>query len=142
MDVLRSGADQIQTSMRKTMASCSMFLWKNMENVLRKYGQPKLAWANCPSGDSNVLDFRDNAMFDRCEKWRQDAVQRYADKLTGYLNDIVAMVRGGYQKCPKNISALCVLDVHSRDTIQDLANTINSPMDFDWLCQLRCYSYS
>ena len=60
-------------------------------------------------------------------------------KLTGYLNDIVAMVRGEVPKIVrKTISALCVLDVHSRDTIQDLADTnIKSPMDFDWLCQLR-----
>ena len=49
------------------------------------------------------------------------------------------MVRGEVPKIVrKTISALCVLDVHSRDTVQDLANAkISSPMDFDWLCQLR-----
>ena len=69
------------------------------------------------------------------------AVQAYADVLSEYINDIIKMVRGKIPKLVrKTVSPLVVLDVHSRDVTQELANLgICDPSDFDWLCQLRYY---
>jgi dynein heavy chain len=135
--------DQIQNAMRKTMAYV-------LDTSMEMYGEqaPKgerTEWLRHWPGQivlavtQTYWTTETTQCLTEAKNGDKDAVQRYADKLTGYLNDIVAMVRGEVPKIVrKTISALCVLDVHSRDTIQDLANAnITSPMDFDWLCQLR-----
>jgi dynein heavy chain, axonemal len=135
--------DQIQTAMRKTMA---FFLDESMEAYgveTPKGGRTK--WlANYPgqivlSVTQTYWTIETTAALQDAANGNKEALQKYTDHLTGFLNDIVAMVRGEVPKIVrKTISALCVLDVHSRDTVQDLANAkISSPMDFDWLCQLR-----
>ena len=135
--------DQIQSAMRKTMAYvCDV--------SMEEYGKQtpnggRTEWlADYPGqivlGVSQTYwTAETKAVLTEAQQGDKDAVQNYADVLTGYLNDIVAMVRGEVPKIVrKTISALCVLDVHSRDTVQSLADhEICSPMDFDWLCQLR-----
>ena len=38
------------------------------------------------------------------------------------------------------LGALTVIDVHARDTVQQLANSnVSSPNDFQWISQLRYY---
>ena len=135
--------DQIQTAMRKTMAYV-------LDVSMEKYAErtpigERTEWLRNWPGQivlavTQTFWTRETTeCLMEAKNGDQEAVQRYADKLTTYLNDIVAMVRGEVPKIVrKTISALCVLDVHSRDTIQDLANAkISSPLDFDWLCQLR-----
>ena len=135
--------DQIQTAMRKTMAYI-------LDTSMDEYGiqSPKgdrTKWlADYPgqvvlSVTQTYWTAETTSVLTQAAEGDKNALQKYADKLTGYLNDIVAMVRGEVPKIVrKTISALCVLDVHSRDTVQDLADAkICSPMDFDWLCQLR-----
>ena len=135
--------DQIQTAMRKTMAYI-------LDTAMEEYGIQtpqggRTKWlADYPgqivlSVTQTYWTSETTDVLNRAKEGDKDALQIYTDKLTGYLNDIVAMVRGEVPKIVrKTISALCVLDVHSRDTVQDLVNgNICSPMDFDWLSQLR-----
>ena len=66
----------------------------------------------------------------------------YAVKHSGYITDIIKMVRDPAlsKLVRKTVSPLCVLDVHSRDVVEDLAKKgIENANDFDWLCQLRYY---
>ena len=70
-----------------------------------------------------------------------EATEKYSAKLTGYIQDIIKMVRGEIPKLVrKTVSPLVVLDVHARDVIDNLVKLgIDDPNDFDWLCQLRYY---
>ena len=135
--------DQIQTAMRKTMAyvlDTSMEAYGvespkggRTEWLARYPGQIVLSVTQTYWTQETTTALTEAADGDK------DALKKYTDHLTGYLNDIVAMVRGEVPKIVrKTISSLCVLDVHSRDTLQNLQDAkIDSPMDFDWLCQLR-----
>ena len=66
-------------------------------------------------------------------------VQRYADKCTEQLNDIIELVRGQLTKLQRQaVGAMCVLDVHARDMTAGLAEEgVKSPLDFSWLAQMR-----
>jgi dynein heavy chain, axonemal len=66
-------------------------------------------------------------------------VQRYADKCTDQLNEIIELVRGQLTRLQRQaIGAMCVLDVHARDMTTALAEEgIKSPLDFSWLAQMR-----
>ncbi len=65
----------------------------------------------------------------------------YAKQLQGQLGDIVKLVRGDMPKLARvSVGAMVTIDVHSRDVTEELAaNGIDSPEDFEWLCQLRYY---
>lgn len=67
----------------------------------------------------------------------------YFKVLQKQLQDIVQLVRGDLPKLMRTaIGAMVTLDVHSRDTIGQLAETgMSSPLDFDWIAQLRYYWY-
>ena len=66
-------------------------------------------------------------------------LNKYTEKLTGQLNDIVDLVRGQLTKLQRSaVGAMCVLDVHARDMTQILADEgVASPLDFSWLAQMR-----
>ena len=66
----------------------------------------------------------------------------HAAKHTQYIQDIIKMVRDPTlsKLVRKTVSPLCVLDVHARDVVEDLVvKGVDSPTDFDWLCQMRYY---
>jgi dynein heavy chain len=66
----------------------------------------------------------------------------YAERHTNYITDIIKMVRDPSlsKLVRKTVIPLCVLDVHARDVVLDLASKgVESALDFDWLCQLRVY---
>ena len=67
----------------------------------------------------------------------------YYEVLKNQLKDIVTLVRGDLPKLARTaIGAMVTLDVHSRDTVQQLADAgVSSPFDFDWISQLRYYWY-
>ncbi|EGD75848.1 dynein heavy chain 7 [Salpingoeca rosetta] len=70
-----------------------------------------------------------------------DALTKYLNSCNEDINDVVELVRG---KLSKNIrttlSALIVLDVHSRDVLTGLIKDgIQRDDEFAWLCQLRYY---
>jgi dynein heavy chain len=69
------------------------------------------------------------------------ALQRCADKTVQQVTDITLLVRGKLTKLArKTLSALVVLDVHSRDvTVELVKNKVASKHDFDWTAQLRYY---
>ena len=57
------------------------------------------------------------------------------------FNTQVALVRGDLPKLVRKVVApLIVIDVHARDVVIEMAEKgISSPLDFDWLAQLRYY---
>eukprot|EP00940_MAST-03C_sp_MAST-3C-sp2_P000489 g489.t1 len=61
--------------------------------------------------------------------------------LNTYRRDIVMKVRGKLSKLQrKTLSALCVIDVHNIQVVEQLISlNISSPFDFDWISQLRYY---
>lgn len=68
-------------------------------------------------------------------------LHEYYQTLQNQLQDIVQLVRGRLPKLLRTaIGAMVTLDVHSRDTVSMLAeNGASSPVDFDWIAQLRYY---
>jgi dynein heavy chain len=72
----------------------------------------------------------------------KDDLKNYCVLLQKYITDIVEMVRSPKisKMVKKTISPLVVLDKHSLDSTQKLLDAgISSPVDFDWLSQLRYY---
>jgi dynein heavy chain len=68
-------------------------------------------------------------------------LQGYWEHLCKELMKTVAVVRGNIPKMlRKSVGSLVVMDVHNRDTIQELSELdTKSNTDFDWLAQLRYY---
>lgn len=129
--------DQIQNIMRKTVAHVFD------EAVFDYRDKDRIAWLQLWPGQV-VLGVTQTYWTQECTaaiSGGQKEVQLYADKLTGYINDIIKLVRGNIPKLVrKTVSPLVVLDVHARDVTQELAEIgISDPNDFDWLCQLRYY---
>ena len=65
----------------------------------------------------------------------------YTETLTGYIDDIVDLVRGKLTKMlRKTLSALIIMDVHARDTVAILRDQkVGKTSDFGWQSQLRYY---
>lgn len=68
-------------------------------------------------------------------------VQEYSETCTSELRKVVELVRGDLTKLERaTISALVVVDVHARDTVQILADVgVQSETEFSWQSQLRYY---
>ncbi|GBG33042.1 Dynein heavy chain 7, axonemal [Hondaea fermentalgiana] len=131
--------DQIQNIMRKTVAHVFD------EAIVDYRDKDRIQWLQLWPGQV-VLGVTQTYWTQECTAAISEgpaAVQAYADKLTGYINDIIQLVRGKIDKLVrKTVSPLVVLDVHARDVTEELARLGTSdPNDFDWLCQLRYYWY-
>lgn len=70
-----------------------------------------------------------------------EGLTNYYQRLCDELMRTVELVRGDIPKALRvAIGALVVMDVHNRDTIQELCElNLNNVADFDWQCQLRYY---
>lgn len=69
------------------------------------------------------------------------SLNEYLTFLTAQLKEIVELVRQDLTDLARlTLGALVVLDVHAKDTIEDLANrNCCSVHDFYWISQLRYY---
>ena len=74
-------------------------------------------------------------------KGDKHAVKNLAAKLTGQLNDLVAMVREPLNKINrKKVNTLLIIDVHSRDIVDSfIRESILHAKEFAWESQLRFY---
>ena len=72
---------------------------------------------------------------------REITIAEYVKELDERLQDIIYLIRGQLTKLQRQtLSALVVLDVHSRDVTEYLANSnVSSPYAFEWSSQLRYY---
>ena len=78
----------------------------------------------------------------RAEKaGKAGSLRGVSEKCTSQLQALVGMVRGNLTKLDRaTLSALVVMDVHARDTVEQMANDgIVNETDFSWLSQLRMY---
>ena len=68
-----------------------------------------------------------------------NSVQEYADACTDELYSIVDKVRGKLPRLDRaTLSSLIVVDVHARETVQNLATQgVSNKSDFAWMSQLR-----
>ena len=73
--------------------------------------------------------------------WTSSLLEAYYEKLCTELMRTVELVRGDISKSLRvSIGALVVMDVHNRDTVQEMVSLgITSRNEFDWLSQLRYY---
>ncbi|KAK3263038.1 hypothetical protein CYMTET_28136, partial [Cymbomonas tetramitiformis] len=72
---------------------------------------------------------------------QKKGLQRYEEKCTSDLQDVVERVRGEVTSLErKTIGALIVLDVHARDVVKEMADAqVTQVTEFKWTCQLRYY---
>ena len=73
--------------------------------------------------------------------YNERALETYYEKLCTELMRTVELVRGDISKALRvAIGALVVMDVHNRDTVQEMTILkVTNRTDFDWLSQLRYY---
>lgn len=69
------------------------------------------------------------------------AIDKYFEKLTIQLNDLVELVRQPLSKQQQvTLNALIVIDVHAKDVVEKLVQTnITDVGSFEWISQLRYY---
>jgi dynein heavy chain len=72
---------------------------------------------------------------------KEGTIPEYYQKLATQLMDLVYLVRGDITKLQRlSIGALVVIDVHAKDTTENLVKcNITDAMSFEWISQLRYY---
>ncbi|XP_037073992.1 LOW QUALITY PROTEIN: dynein heavy chain 3, axonemal-like, partial [Pollicipes pollicipes] len=71
----------------------------------------------------------------------QGGLERYLETCNGQIDGTVALVRGKLEPGHRvSLGALIVIDVHARDVVLQLKEErVTSPLDFNWIAQLRYY---
>lgn len=75
------------------------------------------------------------------ESLRENTLAQYFQLMLGQLDGLRNLVRGPLKRVERQIlSALIVIEVHSRDVTQQIYETnVKNVNDFDWISQLRYY---
>jgi dynein heavy chain len=78
---------------------------------------------------------------DALQRGGNEGLKEYEKVLNDQLQDIVQLVRGKLDRLQRTtLGALCVIDVHARDVISDMAQKgVSNASEFDWTAQLRYY---
>jgi dynein heavy chain, axonemal len=125
----------LESSMRRTVA-------RVVDEAMEAY--PKTArtsWVREHAGQAVLAASQTFWTYEVEEAIRAHALPAYAKRLADQINDIIFLVRGKLSKLERaTLSALTVLDVHSRDVTRHLAEVgVDKVVDFEWNSQLRYY---
>jgi dynein heavy chain, axonemal len=130
--------DWVENAMRRSVA-------RSLDDALRAYPScERTEWVTQWPGQA-VLAGSQTYWTHGVEKALREkgavGIREYGDTLRKYINDIIMLVRGDLPKLVRQtLSALTVLDVHSRDVTIHMGEVgVESEYDFEWNSQLRYY---
>ena len=128
---------EVESVMQKTLHSIC-------KESIKDTGTPRTQWIRKWPGQIvlavNQIRWTNGAEHAIMRKDDTD-LEAYLKHLNAELDDVVDLVRGDLTSLERmTLGALVVIDVHARDTIQDMVSKgVESVNDFDWISQLRYY---